>query len=640
MAITMTVVPSIPGSSPQDTAQGCLRRIARNEAGNVIIIAAAALFPLLALIGSGIDMGRGYLAETRLQQACDAGTLAARKRLGTSVGVNGAIPDTVADTGQRFFNINFRDGSHGSVTRNFVMTMEEDLSISGVATAQVPTMIMGVFGFDMLQVSASCSAQINMANTDIMMVLDTTGSMLSVNSGDTVSRMDAMRSTVESFHAQMEANKTPGTRIRYGFLPYSTNVNVGHLLHDDWLVDEWSYNFRERRETGGTTEVPITETVYEYISGTWVNEATTSGGSCPASNMTWNSSTPTTDSDGWTITEVVVNGTYYSCSESDGGEFRITPNVANNYRYYTKSRPNGTQTVVNAEWRYANFNVDLSFLETTNYTTYRIGGSPSSPYDINAYYRGCIEERDTYYIDDYANVDLTRALDLDIDRIPDPANPATQWRPMLNELSFIREVRSNGNGPFTPGPVNSPEEFVNAWWWGYGACPPPAHQLSEMSAAQVTNYVNSLVAQGNTYHDIGMIWGGRLLSPNGLFAADNADVSGNSTSRHMIFLTDGETAPLDISYGAYGIEPLDRRRWRQTSPMTLTETVENRFTFACEEVKKRNIQVWVISFGTGANPIMENCAGQERYFVADDAAALEETFSTIARRMGELRIVR
>ncbi len=31
---------------------------------------------------------------------------------------------------------------------------------------------------------------------------------------------------------------------------------------------------------------------------------------------------------------------------------------------------------------------------------------------------GCIEERDTYIIDDYDNVDLTRALDLNIDLVP------------------------------------------------------------------------------------------------------------------------------------------------------------------------------------------------------------------------------
>ncbi|MCL6251971.1 Tad domain-containing protein [Altererythrobacter sp. KTW20L] len=538
----MTVVPSIPGFPKQDAAQGCLRRLASNEAGNVIIIAAASLFPLLALIGSGIDMGRGYLAETRLQQACDAGTLAARKRLGTSVAVNGVIPDTVADTGQRFFNINFRDGSHGSVARNFVMTLENDLSISGVATAQVPTTIMGAFGFDMLQVSASCSAQITMANTDIMMVLDTTGSMLWTNPDDTEPRIAALRSTVKSFHAQMEGNKPPGTRIRYGFLPYSTNVNVGHLLRDEWLVDEWEYNYRVRQN--------------------------------------------------------------------------------------------------NIQWRYSRMTLDLAFLGTANTVQVPMGGSPSAPTNVTARYRGCVEERDTYEITDYGNVDLSRALDLDLDRVPNPNDPATQWRPMLNELSYVREIRTNGWGGFSRPQIITGTEFVNANSWGYSACPSPAHQLAEMTAEQVATYVDGMVVQGSTYHDIGMIWGGRLLSPTGLFAAQNADQPGRVTTRHMIYLTDGETAPLDVSYGSYGIEPLDQRRWSPTSIMSLTQTVENRFSFACAEVKKRNIQVWVISFGTGANPVMQTCAGQERYFVADDAASLEATFSTIARRMGELRIVR
>ena len=50
--------------------------------------------------------------------------------------------------------------------------------------------------------------------------------------------------------------------------------------------------------------------------------------------------------------------------------------------------------------------------------------------------------------------------------------------------------------------------------------------------------------------------------------------------------------------------------------------------------------MWVISFGTAANPVMEACAGADRYFVADDAEQLEETFATIAKRMGELRVTR
>lgn len=532
---------ALSSSSTIRRASTLLARLARESSGNVIIIVAASLFPLLALVGSGVDMGRGYLAETRLQQACDAGTLAARKRMGTATAVTGVIPTSVADTGQRFFNLNFRNGAYGSQNRQFTMELHDDFSISGEASADIETTIMGAFGFETIPVSVGCQAQLNLGNLDIMMVLDTTGSMGWTNSGDTKTRIEALRDTVLSFYTQMEANKTPGSRIRYGFVPYSTNVNVGRLLQDDWLVDEWHYNYRQ------------------------------------AKNAT--------------------------------------------------------------DWRYNNMDLDLGFLDSGDTTTVRMGGTPAAPTDVTVAYRGCIEERDTYEINDYNNVNLGRALDLDIDRVPDPTDEGTQWRPMINELSYVREIRTNGRGGFTPGNVDSPLEFINAWWWGYGACPAAAQRLQEMTTAQVQNYVATLTPQGSTYHDIGMIWGGRLLSPTGLFASDNANVGAAPTTRHMIFLTDGETAPLDISYGSYGIEQLDRRRWRPTSAMTLTQTVEARFSFACEEVKKRNIQVWVISFGTSANSIMQNCAGAERYFVATDAAQLQQTFTDIARRMTDLRMV-
>src|SRR5690606_21904906 len=141
-------------------------------------------------------------------------------------------------------------------------------------------------------------------------------------------------------------------------------------------------------------------------------------------------------------------------------------------------------------------------------------------------------------------------------------------------------------------------------------------------------------------HDIGMIWGGRLISPTGLFAANNADATPSSpTSRNLIFLTDGETAPLDVSYGAYGVEPLDERRWSSKSKLTLTQTVEKRFEVACREVRRRGVTVWVIGFGTELNQIMKDCAGEGRFFEAADAAELNASFAAIAKSVSELRIV-
>ena len=79
--------------------------------------------------------------------------------------------------------------------------------------------------------------------------------MRDTNSGDTKPKIDVLRDTVKAFYSQLEAAKTAGTRIRYGFVPYSVNVNVGFLLKSSWLADSWSYHGRVQKDTGMTKEV-------------------------------------------------------------------------------------------------------------------------------------------------------------------------------------------------------------------------------------------------------------------------------------------------------------------------------------------------------------------------------------------------
>jgi len=53
---------------------------------------------------------------------------------------------------------------------------------------------------------------------------------------------------------------------------------------------------------------------------------------------------------------------------------------------------------------------------------------------------------------------------------------------------------------------------------------------------------------------------------------------------------------------------------------------------------KKNITVWVISFGLELNPVLANCAGPGKAFSAKDAATLNNVFTKIAEAMGDLRI--
>lgn len=668
-------------------------RLARDTAGNTLMIIAAALFPLLAMVGGGLDIGRGYLVQSRLQQACDAGVLAARKRLGPEAVTSGAIPLGTAEIGDRFFRTNFTSSAYGTTTRSFEMTLEEDYSISGLASARMPTTIMGIFGEQFIDVTAECSAQLNTSNTDVMMVLDVTGSMAQTNAGDTKPRIDVLKDVIKTFHTQLSASAMIGSRIRYGFLPYSTNVNVGHLLKDEWVVTDWAYQSRKYNTTLGigsrtyeTQPVAVSGSAHESLQETYPATKQGQSYSCltkPADSVAESLSLVSESSD-------IVIG------PPPGTRTTKTYQRSRNGASYNVNMDGRTCTVIKTQ--YTDYVDTYDEVTEPSYSDDNKWVYDRLYYDVSDWRsesNGCIEERQTYEIDDYNNVDFNRALDLNIDLVP-TENPGglgipilealligeggdkgkgkgkgkgeddddedddddeegeygsttsttlddasvTKWRPMYPDQIFARELQWNGGGKMKDKRKVTSKEYFAPAAAGYAACPAPAAKLSEMSDTQLDGYLDTLVPVGSTYHDIGMIWGGRLISPTGLFAAENADVTPASpTRRNLIFLTDGETAPLDLSYGTYGLEPIDQRRWSPKSKLTLTEVVENRFKVACDEVKKRGVTVWVIGFGTELNQMMKDCAGEGKFFEAADAAELNASFGAIAKTVSELRIV-
>ncbi|KLE35483.1 pilus assembly protein [Aurantiacibacter luteus] len=638
-----------PSPHPRCLIGRFLGDFARDASGNVLAIIAISIFPLIALVGGGVDMGRGYLVQSRLQQACDAGVLAARQRLGSEVVVNGEVPDEVAETGNRFFNVNFRDGAYGSEDRAFEMALEDDFAITGTASATVPTTLMRVFNFEEVEVSTSCQAVLNFTDTDIMMVLDVTGSMRHTNPGDTMSRLDSLKQVIRDFHTQVDGSKAPGTTIRYGFVPYATNVNVGGLLRDNWVVDDWTYQTRQRASLATNANSSTYYRGWTYVSGDrpdWNNwpiystYAATFHAATSADQRGHYSCDQGNPPDTLTSTSAPTGPSYVEVQASPAATLTVTPKrVTENGTRYTTTL-NGAMCEKRSLTS-NNYVQDVEEVVSVPDTSYNWKYAPFSR-DVSNWRSetgGCIEERSTYQITDYDNVDFDRALDLDIDLVPG-RNDRTKWRPRYPDTIFTRALKDNGSGAINVDAVTTTDTFSKTGTWWFSACPAAARKLAPISSGELDSYLATLVPYGATYHDIGMIWGGRLLSPTGLFASENEDSNGRSRSRHMIWMTDGQTEPYDLAYGAYGTEPLDRRRWSPGSSMTLAQTVEARFGVACEEVKKRNITVWVIAFGTQLNPIMEECAGPNRSFEAANAVELNEAFTSIASSMGDLRVSR
>jgi hypothetical protein len=155
--------------------------------------------------------------------------------------------------------------------------------------------------------------------------------------------------------------------------------------------------------------------------------------------------------------------------------------------------------------------------------------------------------------------------------------------------------------------------------------------------------VNSLTTDGYTYHDIGLLWGARIMSPTGIFAALNAPKN-MTIERHMVFMTDGETNVVHDDYSAYGVHWYDRRQTPTSTAPTNSQLVamtDARTEALCTAIKNKNINLWVVSYGDVGGPTNDRlrvCATPGKFFQATSVASLVSNFKEIAAKISALRL--
>ncbi|WP_246202838.1 VWA domain-containing protein [Sphingomonas lacunae] len=607
---------------------------------------AGLLMPIMATIGAGVDLGQAYMAKGRLQQACDAGVLAGRKKM-----ADGQFTTQAEAAANRMFEFNFPSDMYGSTNVTFTPVQRSASEVTATATATVNTIIMNIFGKQTIPLSVSCTAKLEIANADIMLVLDTTGSMANFNSGDSVSRLDALKTEVMSFFDTITDAQAGDSVIRFGVVPYSSNVNVGQILrtaNPNWLSTTTPIPSRTGQWVQTGTSGPTTTNSSWSSYSSWVNTGVIVSGRT-SSNCS-SAPRPATS---------IINGTATTTTNTTGTNPQttttstVTPQTEQSYRNFwtssacreqrrTRTRNSTTASSVTREWRYTyqTINYDVSGI---------INGSgltvPTGPLGANvtASWNGCILERDTVAFASNASIPST-AYDLDIDLVP--TSNATRWGLAIPNIAHPRNS-SVGSSSQTSANVTTTSDFASyadssIASLGYSACPTQAMKLTAMTSADratMQNYVNSLIAIGGTYHDVGMVWGARLVSPTGLFASENATApNGMPISRHIIFMTDGEMAPNGGIYGFQGQEFVQNRVGGTSNSTEYVARHNARFLAACDAAKSRNITVWMVSFGTALTTQMQQCASGDKAYTAANNAQLRTQFQAIAQQITRLRI--
>ncbi|MDP4605868.1 MAG: pilus assembly protein TadG-related protein, partial [Erythrobacter sp.] len=233
-----------------------LRSLLHDTAANTIVISAAALVPLTAMVGGGIDASRYYMAASRMQAACDAGALAARQAM-----TSDTFTSSHRQIGLNFFDQNYESGMFGLTGRTRNFTSDGEGVVTGTANGTLPTSIMGIFGYGSFDIEVSCSAEINISNSDIMFVLDVTGSMACLPNGSNCSsgsdsKIASLRSAVVNFYDTVEAATSESAQVRYGFVPYSQQVNVGFSIPRAFMANRHTYQSRVPRFREDITIIP------------------------------------------------------------------------------------------------------------------------------------------------------------------------------------------------------------------------------------------------------------------------------------------------------------------------------------------------------------------------------------------------
>ncbi|MEM7778967.1 MAG: Tad domain-containing protein [Pseudomonadota bacterium] len=637
-----------------------IRRLAKDNAANTIAISAASLVPLMAMVGGGVDASRYYMAETRMQAACDAGALAARRAMDDL-----DFSSEHRAIGENFFDHNYPENTFGLKDLSRQYASDDDGIVTGTASGNMPTTVMGAFGYEQFDINVTCSADINISNTDIMFVFDVTGSMGRCPDGTTSTcsasgtRIESLRSSALTFYDTVEASTSDSAQVRYGIVPYSQQVNVGKLIPTQYMKTSHTYQSREGNLVIGPWEE--TARTYNRTSGnlTWEPQGSETYtynysdiGPCQDryDELRYFDEFVSTDEASWTLasqsssnprtttyTGVVKYAWYGGNSDSyydwDTGECYL---VIDEVHYDANANITITEEREESfDWTYKPVNWDISDVYSTGSVTLPTGWWEENETHT---WNGCIEEAETVATATWNPVPST-AYDLFIDLTP--SNDAEKWAPMLPSLSYLR--RNDGSNYWDSSNWVSAElTSTENKSGGYTICPVEARKLAEFnSRTELSDYMassNGFNPSGNTYHDIGMIWGARFISPDGIFAAENQTApNGESISRHIVFMTDGELQPINYSYNPYGIEWWDRRVTNDGSS-GLSDRHASRFQAACRAARNKNISVWVVAFGTDLTQNLIDCATPGRAYSASDATSLDSAFREIAEKIAALRL--
>lgn len=213
-----------------DQTRSAARRFARNERGNVAMIFAVALVPLLGFVGAAIDYSRTTSARTSMKVALDSAALMVSKDLGNNPTMSAK---DISDKATAYFNALYTNGASTpiTVTASYTTNTKDGSTVTLTGSGSVATDFMKMVGFPQMGINGTTTTTWGSTRMRIAMALDVTGSM-GMGSG----KLEAMQKAAKDLIDTLSKGSRMTEDVYISIVPFAQMVNVGSSNKNaNWL---------------------------------------------------------------------------------------------------------------------------------------------------------------------------------------------------------------------------------------------------------------------------------------------------------------------------------------------------------------------------------------------------------------------
>lgn len=220
------------------------RRFRRASDGNVAVIFAIALVPLITFLGVAVDYSRANDAKARMQTALDSATLMASKDDAAGTMSNAQLSLSITT----YFNGLYANPLTSGITisATYTNSAAKGSTIAATSTATIATTFMSIVGFKTMPVSASSTTNWGTTRLRVALALDNTGSM--ADSG----KMTALKTATNNLIDQLSAASTTNGDVYVSIVPFANVVNFGTSYKNSGYIDWTNWSTSGSIEEGWT----------------------------------------------------------------------------------------------------------------------------------------------------------------------------------------------------------------------------------------------------------------------------------------------------------------------------------------------------------------------------------------------------